>query len=71
MGWSGGTYIFDAVLDHVLADKEIDKKELITDLISVLADRDWDTEGESEYWDHPLVQEIFREKYPNWFEDEP
>lgn len=43
---------------------------MITNLIDELEDHDWDNQVESDYFDHELVQEIFRERNPEWFEDE-
>jgi len=71
MGWASGVEIFDVVAGALLDDKkEINKKEVLKSLINVLEDGDWDTQNDSDYYDHPLVQEIFKELHPNWFEDE-
>lgn len=70
MGWCSGTIVFDKVCDLLLSDEKIDKKEFLDSLICELWDLEWDCEQESEYWDHPLVQEVFKERRPEWFEDE-
>jgi len=71
MGWASGVEIFDVVAGALLDDKkEINKKKVLKSLINVLEDGDWDTQNDSDYYDHPLVQEIFKELHPNWFEDE-
>ena len=67
MGWCSGTQIFDDVLDLVLANDEVDKKELVKVLIEALGNQDWDCEGDSKYWEHPLVRDVFKEMYPHWF----
>ena len=67
MGWSGGTDVFDQVASDLLeADynwrniqKDLDDSIVITplkNLHKVLShDLDWDNEGESRYWDHPVI----------------
>lgn len=72
MGWCGGTYIFDVVVESLLKD-EIDKEEIIVNLINALTDLDWDCECESNYWDTPFIRECFikfNEKYIEYFEEE-
>lgn len=69
MGWCSGTNIFDAVAEVLLDDKPIDKKSALIAVINALEDGDWDCQVESEYWDHPMVQEAMRECHPSWFED--
>lgn len=72
MGWcSGGTHVFDEMCGAILSEEHPDKKQVLIALIDALHGNDWDCEPDSKYWDHPLVREIFKEKYPNWFvEDE-
>lgn len=69
MGWCSGTDIFDAVVRVVLDRERISPEEIIRELIEALESNDWDCESDSIYWEHPLVQKVFREKYPTWFED--
>lgn len=69
MGWCSGTEIFDAVVPAILGD-EIDKKKTLAALICALEDLDWDCQGDSSYYGHPLVQEVMRELHPRWFEGE-
>lgn len=70
MGWCSATVIFDSVVSGIVGDTEIDKKELIRIVANALEDGDWDCQQDSDYWDHPLVQEVMRELHPSWFEDE-
>jgi len=70
MGWCSATEIFDTVAEALLSDEPVDKKETLMILAEVLRYMDWDCQQDSEYWDHPVVQEIFRELEPEWFEDE-
>lgn len=71
MGWCSGTEIFDAVASALLdQEKTPDKRAILSGLIDDLENMDWDCQSDSDYYDHPLVQELFREKHPDWFEDE-
>lgn len=70
MGWCSATTIFDTVCDGLLSDEPQDKKKIITELISALEDGDWDCQQDSDFWDHPLIQEIMKELHPDWFEDD-
>ena len=73
MGWCSGTYVFDGVMDAFINEKSISKavkKKIIKKVIEALQERDWDCESDSDYWEHPLVREIFMELKPEWFEDE-
>lgn len=71
MGWCSGTRIFDGVVAGIVGEKvNEDPKELLKYLINELEDMDWDCHQDSEYWDHPLVQEVLMELHPEWFEDE-
>lgn len=67
MGWCSATIIFDKVVGALLDDK--DKKEAIKALIEALEDNDWDCQSDSDYFDHPLIKEIFKELHPSWFEE--
>lgn len=66
MGWSGGTDIFDAVVeelkdlswDWVREDYHEDFMEPLKELLVVLESQDWDNQCESEYWDHPVIGKI-------------
>lgn len=83
MGWCSGTGVFDAVCSALLLEpskrKNAKRKFKITDLseevttairrlIDALENLDWDCQSESEFWDHPLVQSIMRERHPEWFD---
>lgn len=70
MGWSGAVHIFDEVAGALLAEGEIDKKSILKTVIEALENGDWDTQSDSEYWDHPMVREVMEELHPDWFEDE-
>ena len=68
MGWSSGTEIFDTVVKDVLENKS--KNEIIKNLLGVLTDADWDTINESKYFNDPIVLEVIKEKFPEWFDEE-
>lgn len=61
MGWSGGSYIFDAVAQAVVEHKSA--QEVLTALINELLDRDWDEWAESmgEFRDNEVVWVAFME----------
>jgi hypothetical protein len=64
MGWSSATEIFDIVVEKIIDVKAIpddDKAEVIVALYEVLRDNDWDTFGESEFYDNPLVKKSIKE----------
>lgn len=69
MGWCSGTEVFDEFVE-VLLEQNLDKKDAIRRIAEGLRDLDWDCESDSRYWDHPIVQEVFKELEPEWFEDE-
>lgn len=57
--------------DDILYGKHDDGIEkVVKSLIESLEDGDWDCQQDSSYYDHPLVNGIFRELHPDWFEDE-
>ena len=77
MGWCSGTYVFDAVIGTFVDQFDLNDPSnisrfniMLEKLNDALVDQDWDCEQDSEYYDHPLVQAFFKEKYPHWFEDE-
>ena len=71
MGWCSATVIFDKVVGALLDESgEVDKKAVIKELIDTLEDGDWDCQQDSKHWDHPIVNAIFRERHPQWFEEE-
>lgn len=68
MGWCTGTYVFDGVVKALLDEsKTVSKEKVISELIDTLEDNDWDCQGDSEFFEHPLIQKIFREKHPDMF----
>ena len=69
MGWCSGTEIFDVAVGILLERKKADK-EIIKALAEILEEHDWDCQCDSTYWDEPLVQEVFRELHPKWFEED-
>jgi hypothetical protein len=68
MGWCSGTDVFDGVMAALLDNKSV--KETIRTLILTLESMDWDCQMDSAYWEHSLVQEVFKELHPNWFDDD-
>ena len=70
MGWCSGTEVFDAVAGALLDDKPVDKKTVLKNLIETLQDKDWDCESDSDYWEHPIIREIFMELEPDWFDED-
>jgi len=69
MGWASGTDVFDAVAREILGDAgAISKTKVILALVEALEDNDWDTQNESEFYDHPIVRRVMRELHPDWDE---
>lgn len=70
MGWCSGTEIFDKVAGAILNSKlsESDQYDILYILADSLGDMDWDCQSESGYWDHPTVQKVFEDLYPEWFD---
>lgn len=70
MGWCSGTDIFDPVVKHCLNSDMTDeqKKGVIKALIPALWDGDWDCESDSDYWEHPLVQAVWKELDPEGYQ---
>lgn len=68
MGWCSATRIFDDVAGFVLATDKPGKmqSEVLSKLASSLEDGDWDCQQDSDYWDHPIVQAVFKELHPDW-----
>lgn len=61
MGWSTGTDIFDTVAEHLLdAEADLNVTERVLEhLYDIMKGRfDWDTQDESEYWEHPMIGPI-------------
>jgi hypothetical protein len=62
VGWSGGTGIFDRIVESIkdivyLAEvsADIDPQDIYREIIDALTDHDWDNACESEYWSHPVI----------------
>lgn len=71
MGWCSGTQIFDDVASVLLGKKKTKTpKEVLKLLAKAMEDMDWDCQQDSDYWDHPIVKEVFKELHPDWFEDD-
>jgi hypothetical protein len=73
MGWGGGDRVFDPMVKAILSVKELkdrDKGQLIKTLLLTLEQEDWDTQDESRYWTHPLVEQAAKKIHPDWFEEE-
>lgn len=63
MGYSGGTDVFDRVAGLVLRWVAVDSyvaEEILYTLMDVLEDKDWDTQSESDYFEHPVVQKVWK-----------
>lgn len=66
MGWSSAVRIFDDVCEAVLHEHSIPdecKTTIVMALAESLDDLDWDTQCDSMYAEHPIVQEVFYELY--------
>ena len=76
MSWSGGQDVFDCVVDSLqnLHDyitlpqhsEEDYFKSVLSPLLVVLDNQDWDNHSESNYWTHPVIGKILG----NTFEEE-
>jgi uncharacterized Zn finger protein len=72
MGWCSGTDVFDDIVEQVL-DMKIKAKakaEIIAVVVDALENHDWDCQGESAYFEHPIVQAAMQKLHPDWAEDE-
>ena len=68
MGWCSGTETFDVAVEMVL-DETLALGQKIEKLIKAWWANDWDCEGDSQYWNHPVVRPVFQRLAPDWFED--
>lgn len=79
MGWCSGTDIFDIICEAMLSPENINvdpntglivsnTKEVLKKVITELELMDWDCQQETEFWDSPIVQEVFKELHHDWFE---
>jgi hypothetical protein len=69
MGWASGTDVFDAVAGEILGETgAVSRTRVIRALVEALEDNDWDTQNESEFYDHPIVRRVMRELHPDWDE---
>lgn len=69
MGWCGATAVFDVMAEAVLTKDLVDSKTTLLTLARILEEYDWDCQHDSDYFDHPIVQEIMKELHPNWSVD--
>lgn len=63
MGWSSGYRIFDVVAEEILEQDNCltsYNKRLLIKLGKELQNLDWDTEYDSDYYDDPRFEEIWR-----------
>jgi hypothetical protein len=62
MGWgSSGTRIFDAFVEKILLNSALtdrDKEDWIRSVVDVLREEDWDAEGETKFYDDPIVRKV-------------
>jgi hypothetical protein len=57
MGWCSATEHFDSVASQVIDNPNVPLAEqirIVTALYKTLRDGDWDCEGDSEYYNHPV-----------------
>jgi len=61
MGCLSGTEIFDKTMKAVLkcTSRKTDVQRIGKELKDALEDQDWDTQSESEYYDHPIIGSLF------------
>lgn len=70
MGWATGSQVFDDIMAEVLSRKPLTKERVIRAVIAALEGADWDTQSDSAYYDHDLVQGELRKLHPEDFEEE-
>jgi hypothetical protein len=63
MGNCGLTEVFDPVIKVLLDNKQVKRKKVIKVLIQALEQKDWDCQTDSVYYEHPLVNKVFRDLY--------
>lgn len=57
MGWCSATEIFDDVAEVVIDNESIPEDQriaVLSKLYTALTYEDWDCQGDSKYYDHPL-----------------
>ena len=70
MGWCSGTETFDVAVGGILNEDNMTPKDRIKMLIQAWQNMDWDCEQDSQYWNHPVVRQAFKELWPDWFGDD-
>jgi hypothetical protein len=71
MGWSGGTDLFRGLIESAMKyipDFE-NRKSFYKEMLSAFEDHDWDCQTECMREDTAFDQ-VLKEVYPDWFEDE-
>lgn len=71
MGWASGSRVFRQIMDGIIpevADKEA-RKRVYRPIIEAFEDSDWDTQEECMGLDE-AYDELLREMYPGWYDDE-
>lgn len=73
MGWCCATMIFDAIVGTLLDPEKPSERTVeavIRKLIIELEGRDWDCQQDSKYANHPVVEKIFKELHPRWYDND-
>lgn len=72
MGWCSATDIFDRVAQFVLKTNHTDdeKYEILYALAEELERHDWDCQGDSDYFDEPIVRRVFKALGHDWIDEE-
>lgn len=71
MGWCSATRIFDSVAAALLDEEsKTDVHSVLKELAIALEDSDWDCQCDSDYYDHPVVEGVFKDLHPYWFEED-
>jgi hypothetical protein len=69
MGWCSGTRLFDEICELLLDKKRAHPVDRFVTLIKIFESDDWDCQLDSDYYDHPVVNQAFRKLHPDWFEE--
>ncbi len=71
MGWASGSTVMSGIIDVIkkkVADDSM-RKEIYSGVISVLEDKDWDTQDEC-IGEDAAYDAAIKEHHPSWFVDE-
>ena len=69
MGMSSGGELFDPVVSSLIGDAGLEDcidRNTIKVLIECLEDMDWDTQCESEFWEHPIIGKMLGNTFEEW-----